>query len=629
MPGWLKSLLLLVCLLPGLAGAQELIESFDVTLQVEPDGNLLVTERITVQAEGREIRRGIFREIPTRYGLEHGLQRKTPITLLGVTRDGRPEPVREESSGHGVRFYLGSADRLLDPGRYRYELRYRLDAQLAHRDTEDELYWNVTGNAWSLPILAASAEVLLPAGAAIGALSGYTGVRGSRGTDYRELGRQDNRVLLATTRTLHPGEGFTLAIAWPAGLVERPAALAALWRLLQDNLAILFGGLCVLGLLAFYGYQWHRLGRDPAKGLIIARFSAPEGLSPAAACFMWHRGFAAGKTASRELGISLTDMAIRRLLRLADDPESGGLRLLPGDVAREQARAEEKQLLDQLFSDDAQPLLLRRRYEPRLAQALQTFATQLKLYASRWFDTNSDIWRLGLFIASGCSLLLLLPGQGSDTREMLGLLLGCAVAGGIAVYAFDSGSDNGIITGVISVSVALILLVIVASRVGDVVMGLVLALWLQVILFRFLLRAPTRQTRQLLDELEGYREYLRLAEGDSLARVGTAPAMSIALYEQHLPYAMALGVEAQWTARFSHALQSGAIEPELREYRPDWFSGRDPFGATRGLTQTLASASTPPPSPRLGGSSSSSSSSPSSGGGSSGGGGGGGGGGGW
>lgn len=152
MPGWLKPLLLIICLLPGLAGAQELIESFEVTLQVETDGNLLVTERITVLAEGQQIRRGIFRDIPTRYVLGHGLLRKTPITLLGVTRDGQPEPVREESSGHGVRFYLGAVDHLLDPGRYRYELRYRLDAQLAHRDSEDELYWNVTGNAWNLPI---------------------------------------------------------------------------------------------------------------------------------------------------------------------------------------------------------------------------------------------------------------------------------------------------------------------------------------------------------------------------------------------------------------------------------------------------------------------------------------------
>ncbi len=64
MQGWLRSLLLIACLLPALVSAQEAIEDFSVSLQVEADGNLLVTERITVRAEGRDIRRGIYRDLP-------------------------------------------------------------------------------------------------------------------------------------------------------------------------------------------------------------------------------------------------------------------------------------------------------------------------------------------------------------------------------------------------------------------------------------------------------------------------------------------------------------------------------------------------------------------------------------
>ena len=58
-----------------------------------------------------------------------------------------------------------------------------------------------------------------------------------------------------------------------------------------------------------------------------------------------------------------------------------------------------------------------------------------------------------------------------------------------------------------------------------------------VIGFFFWLEAPTVEGRRLLDEAEGYREYLSLAETDVLARATcrVAPAMSIALYEQHLP----------------------------------------------------------------------------------------------
>ena len=106
--------------------------------------------------------------------------------------------------------------------------------------------------------------------------------------------------------------------------------------------------------------------------------------------------------------------------------------------------------------------------------------------------------------------------------------------------------------------------------------------------------------------------------------------MSIALYEKHLPYAMALDVEDKWSARFSTALANGLIDPAQRDYQPDWYHSRSSFSTplamsaalAAGLSSATALASSPP-------SSSSSGGGGSSGGGSSGGGGGGGGGGGW
>lgn len=166
MQGWLRGLLLLFVLLPGLTLAQEAIEDFAVSLQVEADGNLLVTERINVRAEGRDIRRGIYRDLPVSYTLPMGLEQSSPITLLGVARDGLPESVRSERNGAWVRFYLGSPNILLEPGRYRYELRYRVGRALLHHADTDELYWNVTGNGWMFPIRQASVEVRLPAGRA-------------------------------------------------------------------------------------------------------------------------------------------------------------------------------------------------------------------------------------------------------------------------------------------------------------------------------------------------------------------------------------------------------------------------------------------------------------------------------
>lgn len=637
MSGRLKVLLFLCCCLPAWGLAEEAIESFDVTLQVESDGQLLVTERILVQAEGKTINHGIYREIPTHYRLDTGLQRSTPVTLLGVSRDGQPERLTYKLSGRGVRYYLGSSDIELEPGRYLYELRYRVDAQLRYGDKVDGLYWNVTGNDWELPILRANVEVLLPDAAVVGAVSAYTGRRGVRGTDYEVVRQQGNRLQLTTTKALGKFEGLSVALDWPAGLVQRPSLLARLQRLYADNTRTAFGLLAVFGLLIFYLHSWFRVGRGPAKGLIVPLFRAPDGLSPAAVSYLWHTGFAIGKRATRELSITFTDLAIRGLLQLADAKTPGRFNLQPGQAVKSTPTSVEQQLLDQLFTADAQPMALHGQYQPRLDQALKHFSRGLKKQAAAWFTSNGVLWLIGLYIAIGASLALIFSAtnQPNEVKELFALLLMVVVFGGLGLYSLVSGNVG--VGSFAFLLFALIPLGIAVGRIGDSVALMVVLLWLQVIAFRFWLRAPTAKGRRLLDELEGYREYLQLAESDTLASASQAPAMDIALYEQHLPFAMALGVEAQWTRRFTQALERGLIAPQVQDYQPDWLPGHTSasFAVALGssLSGLLDRTATLPPSPDSGSSadfaSDGSSSSPSSGGGSSGGGGGGGGGGGW
>jgi uncharacterized membrane protein len=92
-----------------------------------------------------------------------------------------------------------------------------------------------------------------------------------------------------------------------------------------------------------------------------------------------------------------------------------------------------------------------------------------------------------------------------------------------------------------------------------------------------------------------------------------------------LPFALALGVDQQWSERFAKVLAS-IQGPEGNEYRPSWYNGKwnsaNLSRATNRLSSSLNSAissSVSPPGSSSGG----------GGGGSSGGGGGGGGGGGW
>ncbi len=143
-------------------------------------------------------------------------------------------------------------------------------------------------------------------------------------------------------------------------------------------------------------------------------------------------------------------------------------------------------------------------------------------------------------------------------------------------------------------------------------------------LFYELLKAPTRAGRKLLDKIEGFKNYIEVAEKHDL-QYKYAGGKTPELFERLLPYAIALGIEKTWGDQFEAELQQAADISTA--YRPAWYHGRHwnvhnvrGFTSAMGssLSSAVASAATAP-----------GSSSGSGGGGFSGGGGGGGGGGGW
>src|SRR5690606_8747413 len=114
--------LVILAALPALA--IEEIQRYDIEIEIRADGSLDVTEHITVQAEGSQIRRGLYRDFPTRYRDRLGNRVVVGFEVLGVERDGTPEPWFTEALHNGVRINTGNDDFLPRfPGTYRYTLR--------------------------------------------------------------------------------------------------------------------------------------------------------------------------------------------------------------------------------------------------------------------------------------------------------------------------------------------------------------------------------------------------------------------------------------------------------------------------------------------------------------------------
>jgi len=177
--------LLLIMTVTNAQGAERIL-SFESGIVVSFDGSMIVAETIRVQAEGAAIRRGIFRDLPTRYEDQLGNRIVVGFEVLSVSRDGRTEPWYTERRFNGVRVYAGDAEIFFTPGEYSYTIRYRTTRQLGFFEDHDELYWNVTGNGWSFVIDQASATVALPGSVSADeiTMAGFTGRFGEIGQLY-------------------------------------------------------------------------------------------------------------------------------------------------------------------------------------------------------------------------------------------------------------------------------------------------------------------------------------------------------------------------------------------------------------------------------------------------------------
>jgi len=182
-----RILLLIAFAISGLSlSAQdryERITLFDVEVDIEQSGDILVTEKITVNAQGNEIKRGILRELPRKRKNAKGQSIPVDYEVLSVKRDGNTENYVRERNGSDDVLRIGRREHFLEHGLHTYEISYRYKWQIGYFEDYDELYWNITGNDWRLAIDKVTAKFNLPSGASVIQSSCYTGGYRSTGSD--------------------------------------------------------------------------------------------------------------------------------------------------------------------------------------------------------------------------------------------------------------------------------------------------------------------------------------------------------------------------------------------------------------------------------------------------------------
>jgi len=633
---------------------REFIAVFESNIDVQRDGDLLVTERILVNAEGRQIKHGILRDFPTLYRAKDGLRVEVGFDVLEVRRDNKLEPYELEKLSNGVRIRIGSGDQWLAPGAHVFQIRYRTTRQLGFYQDHDELYWNVTGNGWTLPIARAVARIRLPENTDIGNTVFYTGPQGARDRNARVAQRGADFVTFESTAPLAEGEGLTVAMSWPKGVVQPPSTLLSVYYHLRDNLALLVAVVGFVLLAAYYLVIYLRTRRR-TRPHIVPLYEPPEGMSAPAVRYMARKG-----NDDKGFVIGVIELIALRALRIDRDESRRGTEretrfvLLKPDAQGQRGMARDTllgTLLHKMFGTH-ESFYRGNAGSNRLRDARATLSSSLdNLYSGYIADHNKrarrGVWLWLLYLAA-CIATVVLQGGGVGGTVAALPFMAVGLVALTASYAIIRGSGFGWGPLIFSLLFGVPFLlsgigVLVADNVNTPLRALSVALpavLLPVVMraFKFL-RGYTEEGYEIMDHIAGFKQYLTLAEGPRLEALATVED-KLRLYERYLPYAVALDVGKKWAAAFA-GLSATVAGLAAVEAMHGIYGGYDIFNddpeqafssigsdVTPRSTATASSSGSPGSSSSWSGSSDSSSSS-SSDSGSSGDGGGGGGGGGW
>ncbi len=619
----LKTVLwLIICLVATETYADERIKHFHSEITVKTSGDIFVNETIKVQVEHNNIKRGIYRDFPTLYRTAILTKSTVDFEVIEVLRNGQTEPYHTQNLSNGVRVYIGDRNRMVSRGEQTYQISYRTNRQIAFMDDHDRFAWNVTGNDWRFVMDSVTAEVSLPDGVSMAMVNSevWTGFAGETSADYSS-DVNGNVITINSTRMLHPYQGMTFSLEMPKGHIINDSN----WLLdfFSDNIMWVLMVVTLLSLLMFYILAWHQVGRDPEAGVIVPLFYPPKDISPAAMKYILEE-----KADHKNFTAALINLAVKGYIKLKKYSKGYELTKVPNPEKNLRPMSSGESIIMKRLLKHRNSVNIDKKYDAKVKTAMKMVNNKIKSeYKDKCFKDNKMLGYFGMGVSVLVLVFLMLHLNFFTSKTIVNLTVPLLFTG-FALFAVFK-SRKGVVNSIMVFAHGLVMAIVFLAQSGGGLSKeiIIMSVFLVAVngVFIYLLKSPTPFGRELMDKIEGFKLYLSTAEQHRLD-IMHPPEMTPELFEEYLPYAIALGVENQWSQRFANHLRSAGTDTSSSNYSPDWYSGgrfnlsstSNGFsGITSAMSSTIASASVPP------------SSSSSGGGGFSGGGGGGGGGGGW
>src|SRR5437667_1265332 len=507
------ALLLIACGVASL-GAQRSysIERFYAQIRGNHDASVAVTECITARFVGS--RNGLYRPIPVPYRTPQGLNWTLAVSLRSAQDDGGRN-LRTETSRQGayIKYKVwipgaADADRTL-------VLRYHATNGPRFFDEHDELYWNVTGDEWEVPIRAATAEIEPPPGTPGVPAIAFNGVYGSTAREAT-VTIDGNVVRIVMPRPLGYHEGVTAVVGWNKGVVTAPSVVSRAAETVGSNWPLLIP----LPLLLFAFLRWRRSGADPRERPITVQYEPAKTVTPAEA------GTLIDNSADmRDITATLVDLAVRGYLRIEEHQNPKLFGLFGGGTTYTLHRLKtsdglaphEVAVFDGIFSSHGDHV--------PMDELKDEFYKQLTPIRDAIFDrlTGSGFYQ---------------HRPDKVKQKWMGIAVGLALVIGVGgTYV----AKAFLLTPVPFVIAAVLTFIIVA-------------------LFAQIMPARTEPGTRALEQVLGFEEFLLRVEAEHLKRIIVGHPE---LFDKYLPYAMAFGVEQQ----FARAFEGIYTQP------PPWYRG--------------------------------------------------------
>ena len=474
------------------------IARFESHIYVASDGVTTVNEHIDLVFSGEY--HGIYRDIPVEYpgprGSNYTLFLKVTSVLDGSGHALKYESSTQNSSRH-LKIYIPDA---VDTTRS-VIISYKVTNAVRWFDGHDELYWNVTGNDWPVPIDSAAASITFPGNAA-GNLraQAFRGAYGSQEQDATAEVR-NNTVVVEANSPLSMRDGLTADVYISKGVLTQPSkGTQAMWFLRSNPIVLL----PLWAFIVMFAFWWTK-GRDPKPDISVApMYEPPKDMTPAEVGTLID-----DVVHPRDITCTMVDLAVKGYLKI-EETESKVLlfthrdytfhALKPPDTWNA-LQLHERVMLDHMFTGGAT--------EVRLSDLKNQFYVAIPTMKS---DILAELKGKGMYSVDP---------ESAHAYVLAGILFTAAPFVLAQVLGWGSMFDSP----------------------GLLIAAGILALII-VFLFARIMTAKSLKGVRTKVEILGFQEFINRVDADRLQR------MPPDTFEKFLPYAMALGIENRWAKAF-------------------------------------------------------------------------------